>query len=311
MKKRAISLAGLFFCLIPSVLLSQVRGQAKMLGSVLDEETGQPIEGVTVKAYFPGTETYIDPSPTTDKDGKWKALFIRTGVWNLSFEKAGYYPQKLSYRVGFEMGAKTPEIEVRLKKMKGIDVQAEVRDEIERGNALLAEKKNEEALAVFQSILEKNPEFYIIKTNIGSCHFAMENYEKALENFLQVQEKQPDRSDLLIAISNAYNAWGKQDQAMEWYAKIPLSDIRDIDSAYNAGAAFSTSGNQAEALKYFQRAVEIDPQFADGYYQLGLCHVALGSNAEAIEALQKSIELAPDSANAATAKAIIEVLSKK
>jgi hypothetical protein len=39
--------------------------------------------------------------------------------------------------------------------------------------------------------------------------------------------------------------------------------------------------------------------------------VALGATAEAVEALKKSVELAPDSANAATAKSIIEALNKK
>jgi tetratricopeptide (TPR) repeat protein len=311
MKKTCRSLAIITLLLIPVILFSQIQGRAKMLGIVLDEETGQPIGGVTVKAYFPGADSYFLPFPTTDKDGKWKALFVQTGIWSLDFEKVGYIPQKISYRVVFEMGAQVPLIEIRMKKMKDIVVKTDIVSEVERGDQLYSEKKFQEALAVFSSILEKNPHLYIIKKNIGTCYFAMENYEKALENFLQVQEKQPNRGDLLVAIANTYNNWGKQDQAIEWYKRIPLSEIRDIDTAYNAGVVFSNSGNQADALKYFQKAVEIDPQFADGYYQLGLCRVALGSSAEAIEALKKFIELAPESANAATAKAIIETLTKK
>jgi len=311
MKKHFISLTFIFVLLIPAVLLSQIRGQARMVGVVLDEETGEPIEGVTVKAYFPAADASYLPSPATNKDGKWKILFIRAGMWNLDFEKVGYIPQKLSYRVVFEMGAKVPEIEIRLRKMKGISVREDIVKEAQKGDGLYSEKKFQEALSVYQSILEKYPDFYIIKMNIGTCYFALGNYEKALEEFLQVHEKQPDRGDLLIAIANTYNNWGKQDEAIEWYKKVPVSDIKDIDSAYNTGAVFVTSGNQAEALKYFQKAVEIDSQFADGYYQLGLCHVALGSTPEAVAALNKFIELAPESSDAATAKAIVETLTKK
>ncbi len=46
-------------------------------------------------------------------------------------------------------------------------------------------------------------------------------------------------------------------------------------------------------------------------YQLGLCQVAVGATPEAVAALNKFIELSPDSADAPTAKAIIETLTKK
>jgi len=311
MKKLFRSLTIITVLSVPVLLLSQIQGRAKLLGIVLDEETGQPVEGVTVKAYSPDADAYFTPYPKTDQDGKWKALFIRGGMWHLDFEKVGYVPQKISYRVILEVGTKLPEIEIRLKKMKDIVVETGIASDVERGDRLYSDKKFPEALAIYQSILEKNPDFYIIRMNIGHCYFSLENYEKALENYLQVHEKQPDRADLLIAIANTYNNWGKQDQAVEWYKKIPVAEIRDINSAYNAGVVFSNSGDQAAAVQYFQKAVEVDPQFADGYYRLGLCRVTLGLTAEAVEALKKSIELAPESANAATAKAIIETLTKK
>ncbi len=311
MKRLAMFLTILLILLAPALLMSQLRGQAKILGVVLDEETGQPIEGVTVTVYFKEADTSVSPSPVTDKDGKWKALFIRGGMWSLDFQKPGYLPQKLSHRVVFEMGVKVPEIEVRLKKMQGVVVKSEVSKDLEKGDALYNEKKYPEAIAAYESILAKNPDLHFIRKNIGDGYFAMQNYEKALESYLQVNEKQPDRGDVLLAIANSYNNWGKPDQAMEWYTKVPVSGIRDINSAFNTGVVFANSGNQADALKYFQKSVEIDPQFADGYYQLGLCQVAVGATPEAVAALNKFIELAPDSADAPTAKAIIETLTKK
>ncbi|HOI45473.1 MAG TPA: tetratricopeptide repeat protein [Candidatus Aminicenantes bacterium] len=311
MKKQFVSLTILFFLLMPAALMSQIRGQARMVGVILDEQTGKPVEGVTVKAYFPAADAYVTPSPVTDKDGRWKALFVRGGMWNLDFSKAGYIPQRISYRVVFEMGAKVPEIEIRMKRIEGLVVKDEVVRELEKGDGLYADKKFEEAVAVFQSLLEKNPDLFIIRMNIGNCYFALKNYEKAMENFLQVYEKQPGRGDVLIAIANTYNNWGKQDEAIEWYKKIPVSEIKDVDSAYNTGAVFSSSGNPADAVKYFRKAVEIDPEFADAYFQMGLSYVALGSNAEAVEALKKAVELAPGSENAATAQSIIDTLTKQ
>ncbi len=311
MKRFSLSVTVLLFLLAPASLLPQIRGQAKMLGVVFDEETGAPLEGVTVRAYFKDTDTLVSPSPVTGKDGKWKVLFIRGGMWSLDFQKPGYVPLKLSHRVVFEMGVKVPEIEVRLKKMEGVVVSQDIAKDLEKGDALYNEKKYPEAIAAYESLLAKAPEFYIINKNIGDCYFAMQNYEKAMEYYLLVNAKQPDRADLQIAIANTYNNWGKTDEAMEWYKKVPVAGIRDINTAFNTGVVFSNSGNPADALKYFQKAVEIDPQFADGYYQVGLCQVTLGATPEAIAALQKFIELAPDSPDAATAKAIIDTLTKK
>ena len=311
MKRLTMSLTVLLILLAPALLMSQIRGQARIVGVVLDEETGEPIEGVTVTVYFKDADTAVTPSPVTDKDGKWKALYLRGGMWSLDFQKPGYIPQKFSHRVVFEMGVKVPEIEVRLKKMQGVVVKSDVMKDLEKSDALYNEKKYPEAIAAYESILAQNADLHFIRKNIGDCHFAMQNYEKALEAYLQVHEKQPDRGDVLISIANTYNNWGKPDQAMEWYTKAPVSGIRDINSAFNTGVVFANSGNQADAIKYFQKAVEIDPQFADGYYQLGLCQVAVGATPEAVAALNKFIELAPDSADAPTAKAIIETLTKK
>jgi tetratricopeptide (TPR) repeat protein len=311
MKRLTLSLTVLLIFFAPALLHSQVRGQAKMLGVVLDADTGEPIEGVTVKAYYPAMDLSVTPSPVTGKDGKWKALYIRMGMWSLDFQKPGYVPQKLSHRVVLEEDVKVPEIEIRLKKMQGVVVKSDTLKDLEKGDALYNDKKYPEAISAYELLLAKTPDFFIIKKNIGDCYFAMQNYEKALENYLQVNEKQPDRPDLLIAIANAYNNWGKSDQALEWYKKVPVAGIRDVNSAYNTGVVFANSGNQADALKYFQKAVEIDPQFADGFYQLGLCQVAVGATPEAVAALTKFIELAPDSADAPTAKAIVETLTKK
>ena len=63
MKRIALFLTVLLILLAPALLMSQLRGQAKILGVVLDEETGEPIEGVTVTVYFKEADTSVTPSP--------------------------------------------------------------------------------------------------------------------------------------------------------------------------------------------------------------------------------------------------------
>lgn len=309
--KKSFIFAIITLFLVSSLSFSQVQGRARLRGIVLDDETGQPVAGVTVKMYNDSVAAYYLPYPVTDNEGKWGAFYIRTGRWDIEFEKVGYATQKVSHNVVFAPGTREEPLVVRLRVIKGLLVENKVVDGVNKGNKLYAEKKYDEARAVFEGILAENPDVYVLNKNIGNCYFALENYDKAIEHYMKVYEKQPDQPDILIAIANAYNNAGKKEEAGEWYKRIRFEDIRDIDTAYNAGVILYNSGNPAEAARYFKKAVELDAGFADGYFQLGMSSVAMNNTEEAIAALKKFLELAPDSPQAPTAKSILEALTKK
>ena len=310
MKRTLVCACGLIL-LFSMGLSAQTQGKAIMRGIVYDEETGQPLPGVTVKPYCESVDAYYLPSPLTGKDGRWGVFYIKTGMWKLDFEKVGYIPQSLSYRVVLDPGSLEKPIEIKLRKIKNLVCKETIVAYVGRADKLFAEKKYDEARAFYEKLLAGNPDVYILNKSIGNCYFAVENYEKALECFMKVYDKQPDRADVLAALAHAYNNWGKKDQAAEWYKKVPLDQIPDIDTAYNAGVVLYNSGNVAESVKYFKKAVEVDKEFADGFYQLGMASVALNKSEEAIEALEKFLQLAPESPQAAAAKSVIEALTKK
>ncbi len=296
--------------LVISVSLFSQQGRGRIRGVVTDEETGEPLPEVTVKMYNESLDTYFQPPPVTDKEGRWSANFLRNGSWKLTFEKVGYAPQEVTYRVAYSPGA--PEVfAVQLRKIKGLVVKESIAAKAKQADKLFDEKKYGEAIEILEKIISENPDAYVLYKSVGNCYFAAEDYEKALEAYMKVYEKQPDRADIMADIANTYNNMGKKDLAAEWYLKIPLGQIRSIDTAYNAGVLLYNAGKLEEAAQYFRKAVEIDPEFADGYYQLGMASVASNKPGEAIDALKKFLALAPDSPQASTAKSILEVLEKK
>jgi tetratricopeptide (TPR) repeat protein len=309
MKKISLILA--LSLLFSAALCSQaLTGKGKLKGIVFDEKTGQPLEGVTVRLFAVRAQAYFTPNPLTDAEGRWKALFLRSGAWNIDFEKAGYETKKLSYRVDETPGSKQPDIEVKLVKVEGVALTVDIIAELEKGNLLFSEKKYAEAQAAYEDILKKNPDVFIIYKNIGNCYFAIENYGKAIEYYQKLIDKQPNSAEVMTLIGNSYVNAKNLEKAMEWYQKIPFEEIKDIDTLFNIGASLTNSNKNDLALKYFQRAVEVDPDFADGYYQLGMTHTALNQIPEALAALKRFMELAPDSPNFATAKAIVDAFSK-
>jgi tetratricopeptide (TPR) repeat protein len=309
--KKVLLIAALAILLACSLAAqSGVVGKGKVKGVVLDSKSGQPLEGVTVKLFSLKAQSYFLPNPKTDSEGRWKAIFIRGGSWNIDFEKTGYEMKKISYSVDETAGAKQPEIEIRLTRIEGIALTSDIVSELEKGNALFAEKKYADALQAYENILKNNPDVFIIYKNLGNCYFAMEQYDKAIEFYQKLFAKQPNSAEIMTLIGNSYVNAKDMEKAMAWYGKIPFEEIKDIDTLYNIGANLTNNNKNDLALKYFQRAVELDPDFADGYYQLGMTHTALNQIPEALEALKKFMALAPASPNFDTAKAIVDAFSK-
>ena len=297
----------LTFCLFSQ---SGALGKGKLKGVVYDEATGQPLEGVTVKLYSVRAQAYFLPSPKTDKEGRWKAIYIRGGSWNIDFEKEGYETKKGSCSVTELSTAKAVDLDIKMRKMEGMSLTQEIIAELEKGNVLFVEKKFTEALAIYEDILKKNPEAFIIYKNIGNCYFAMEKYDRAVDSYQKLSEKQPNSAEAFTLIGNAYVNAKNMEKAMEWYQKIPFEAINDTTTLFNIGVNLFNNNKNDLALNYFKKAVEIDAEFAPGYYQLGMTYTALNQIPEALTALQKFMELAPDSPDFTTAKAIVDAFSK-
>ncbi|HUU06190.1 MAG TPA: tetratricopeptide repeat protein [Patescibacteria group bacterium] len=310
MKKVLIMVIVAILLVISLSAKSAVTGKGKLKGIVTDEKTGLPLVGVTVKLFSVKALGFYLPSPKTDSEGRWRALYLRGGGWNIDFEKTGYETKKISFPVDETPGAKSPDIEVTLKKIEGIALTEDIVAQLETGNNFFAEQKFPQALQIFEDILKKNPDVFIIYKNIGNCYFAMEKYDKAIEFYQKLFEKQPESAETMTLIGNSYVNAKNMEKAMEWFAKIPFEEIKDVDTLYNIGANLTNNNKNDLALKYFKRAVEVDAEFDEGFYQLGMTHTALNQIPEALEALKKFMELAPDSPNFGTAKAIVDAFSK-
>jgi len=307
MKKIAFLFLVLSIAVTQSTIYSQgYKGQGKLKGLVSDQE-GNPIEGVTVNLYCERGDS--DFKVTTDEKGKWKAFYIRGGPYKISFEKDGYMPKKISPNVN--EFAKNPDIEVSLQKIEGLVVTDNLKEELQKGNDLFIQEKYKEAIQSFQTIIEKNPDTYVIYRNIGNCYFQMEDYEKAQEYYQKVLEKEPDDTESIIGIGNTFANRGQDKMALEWYSKIEFEKITDAMVLYNIGSNFYSQGLYQEALKYYRKAVEIKGDFQDALYQLGLVNLTLGNNQESIDVFQEYLKYDSETGRADQVRNFIEFLKKK
>lgn len=305
MKKTAFLLIVLVLLAYSFTFGQGYKGKGKVRGVVLDLE-GNPLEGVKVKLYCQQGASGFDV--TTDRKGEWRAFFIRGGAWDIDFEKPGYMPKKISVNIS-EFG-KNPDIEIQLQRVEGLAMTEELKEELQKGNALYDGGKYEEAIQVYQVIIEKFPDAHIFNRNIGNCYFQMEKYDLAEEYYLKVLDKNPDDHEAMLYIGNTYMNRGQDDKALEWYNKIEFQKIRDPLVLYNIGSNFYTQGQHHEALKYYRKAVELENDFLDALYQLGLVNLSLGNNREAIETFQEYLKHDSETGRADQVRNFIEFLKK-
>jgi 5-hydroxyisourate hydrolase-like protein (transthyretin family) len=134
--------------LVISVSSFSQQGRGRIRGVVLDEETGEPLPDVTVKMYNESLDTYFQPPPVTDKEGRWSANFLRSGAWKLTFEKVGYAPQEVTYRVAYAPGVQPEVLTVQLRKIRGLVVPESMAAKAKQADKLFDEKKYGEAIEI-------------------------------------------------------------------------------------------------------------------------------------------------------------------
>ncbi len=305
MKKVSFLLVFMFLTFI-FIFPQDYKGRARVRGYVNDED-GNPLEGVKVKLFHTSVKLGFDV--ITDSGGKWVAPWIKGGVWNIDFKKAGYMPQEISVKI--KEIERNPKIEITMKKVERPAITEDLRHRLDQGNVLYEEGKYEEAIKVYTNILEQFPDAHLINSNIGNAYFKMEKYGQAIQHYQKFLEKDPNNQDVILYIGNSYANQGEDEKAYEWYKKIEFEKIGDVNALYNIGTDLYINSKFDEALKYYKRAVEIQADFLDALYQLGLTYLSLGNYQEALETFENYIKQDPDSERASQVREFIEFLKKK
>ncbi len=281
------------------------KGQGRLPGIVLDEQ-GKPIEGVHVKCFLPQYNGGFDV--TTGKDGKWVGAWMRTGLWNLDFEKLGYLPVHKAFN--FNQFTRYKEIKVVMKKVEGLVISEDMKKDLTAANDLYNKGEFAPAIEAYKAFLVKYPDAYFIWRNVGNSYFQMEKYDEAEAAYKEILAKQPDDADAIISIGNCYANRGDNEKAMEWYGKVALDKIDDTNLLYSVGLAYFKVSKLDEARQYFEKAIQLDESNADALYQLGLTYTSLNDKPKAIETFEKYLKVDPESDRSTQVKGFLDYLKK-
>ncbi len=278
------------------------RGMGRMNGTVKDD-SGQPVEGVVVKAHRVGSDG--GPQARTNKKGEWVIAGIASGSWDLDFDKPGNETRKQSASI-VEL-TRNPTIETILKKTAA-DPNVAIVADLNKAADLISQQKFAEARAIYEDILAKHPEAHQVEPYIARTYHAEHNLEAAIQHLHAALAKDPNNIEVKLLLANVLAEKGNAEESRQIMATIDESKITTPSTLLNIGIGMLNAKKPDQALVWFDKAIARFPQYPDAYYYRGITELQEGKTDAAKTDLTKFVEMAPNAPEAATAKAILEKL---
>ena len=277
-------------------------------GFVLDDQTGQPIEGVVVKATLPTAGSRGPGENKSKKNGEWAVGGVARGEWALDFSKDGYETRSIT--VGITESGRIPPMEIRLKKKAAavatVDPNVEIKEKLTQAAAMMNAKQYAEARQIYEALAAQYPQVKQFRPLIARTYHAEGNKAKAIEELRKASVDDPENLEVKMLLGNTLMEDGKAEEARQILASVDESKITDPAMFLNPGIALVNERKHAEAIVWFDKAIARFPQHPDGYYYRGIANISLAKSAEAKADLQKYVAMAPpDAPELATAKQIL------
>ncbi|XP_057969839.1 probable UDP-N-acetylglucosamine--peptide N-acetylglucosaminyltransferase SPINDLY [Malania oleifera] len=155
----------------------------------------------------------------------------------------------------------------------------EGKDALSYANILRSRNKFVDALALYESVLEKdggNVEAHIGK---GICLQMQSMGRVAFESFAEAIKLDPQNSCALTHCGILYKDEGRLVEAAESYQKALKADPSYKPAAEclaivltDLGTSLKLAGNTQEGIQKYHEALKIDPHYAPAYYNLGVVY---------------------------------------
>jgi predicted Zn-dependent protease len=287
----------------PTPMAVQVRGDARILGKIVDE-AGQPVADVAIKATKKGETQSVDSK--SNNKGEFAIAQLATGEWTIEFSKDGFEPQRGT--VTLDDPANTPRIDVKLVKAKA-DPNAELQAELKRADGLLRANQFVEARQVYETLLAKHPDVYQLHRAMAAAYMGEKNYPKAVEELKLVLEKEPENLDVKILMAELMMEGGSKAEGVAILQSIDLTKVKDPLPFINGAITLINDGKAEDAIALLTKLNELFPKQNEIYYYRGRAYVAAKKLPEAKADLEKFVAGAPpDARELPDAKKILEQL---
>lgn len=189
-------------------------------------------------------------------------------------------------------------------KLKPNEKQLET--SMNEGIELYNNKKYEEAIEIFQQVIDNNPSNIAYSYEwIGSAYRQINNYSKAVEALYKAVEFGSNDATTYFRLGHSYFMVKKYPEAIVCFQKAINGKSDNLIASYKwLGFSYRNNGNCSKAIEALNKAIELGTdELANVYHWLGSSYACSKNKEEAIKAYQKAADLGNEQAK----KALIEL----
>ena len=121
-----------------------------------------------------------------------------------------------------------------------------------------------------------------ITSNIGEYLFEKNHYEEAIDIFNLLLEKEPENRELLEKAGYCHQKEGYYKEAIKCYQRIGLTEEQNLWTLKNLGICFRNLNDYSAALAAYQKAAKLQPDDQTIESLIGYCHLKLGAHDAAL-----------------------------
>ncbi len=167
---------------------------------------------------------------------------------------------------------------------------------VARGEALLKDKKFQEASLEFRNALQIDEKLADAHWGLANAYEGLQRYQEAFEEMKEVANLDANNLDVRVRLGNYFLMGGKQSPAAvseaERLAKEVLQkDANNIEGHILMGSVLFAQEHKTEAFAELNRAIEIDPKRVESYLSLARFHAQTNDLATAESIYQRAISV--------------------
>ncbi|UCE42263.1 MAG: tetratricopeptide repeat protein [Candidatus Aminicenantes bacterium] len=292
----------IFFSAFFVLPLDNLAQQTVVEGVVVDREEN-PLKNV--KITFTDRDRGTKFTLKSNKQGKFMKVGIPPSLYVISVQLEGYFALESEFKVDFGRNSGVKLV------MEKIPPKIERDPNLTEGAQLFQQGKYEEATALFQKAIEKDPDNVDAHYNLALSLLRSGKQEEAIALLEKVKEMKPDMVETYLALGECYFNKSENDKAVSYFEKALEIEPNNAEVYYNLGIIHYKNDRTDDAVKNFITSKSLDPKFAPTYYQLGLAYVKKGEINKAIQNLEMFLEKDPDSPQASQVRIILDSLKKQ
>jgi tetratricopeptide (TPR) repeat protein len=165
---------------------------------------------------------------------------------------------------------------------------------INLGQALRRQGKFEEATEHFRAALKIEPDLPEAHNSMGAILEKQGRSEEAIQFYQNALKIRPHYASAHFGLANTLVEKGKVEQGIRHYYLAIQFKPEYAEAHNNLGGVFLNLGQTEKAIKHYIAALQTDPNLVEAYNNLGIALMQEGKIEAAIQQFQKALESRPD-----------------